>query len=55
MANYNNGMNRKNKVIFLSEESRNKYTELVKNGIRMALLVEYYILKIYDEEKSKIK
>lgn len=53
MANYNNGMNRKNKDIFLSEEARIKYGELVKSGVRMALMVENLILSTYEEKYKK--
>jgi len=49
MANIYKRSNAKDKSIWLSEEARQKYTELMKKGIRVPLLIEKLIEKLSDK------
>ena len=46
MANHRTGKNRKNVSIYLSEECRIIYKDLVKRGVRMSLKIEELIKKL---------
>jgi len=46
---YTTNKNRKNICVYVSEEARNTYKKLMKKEIRMALLIEEFILKLGKE------
>ena len=50
MANWKNPKNRKDKTIYLSEESRRIYSELIKKGIRVSEKIEDFIVELGKKE-----
>ncbi len=53
MANYKT--NRKQISVFLSEEAINVYKKLQNSGIRVAVLIENFLLDLGKDEKNKVK
>jgi hypothetical protein len=49
-----NGMNRKNTQVYMCEEARDIYKKLVKHDIKVALLIENYVLSLEQEYKLEL-